>query len=195
MRRCMWSRKPREWGDHGPVGVIAPKINKYFLLIDWLTFGSSPYGPDTPRPYRRSLVPHNLTSTQKSPVALPKFQMAHRLKILMTSGSKKGTQIYFSFLSANEPPPRSPTGPQWRERPAYREFCISLKILIFRFPQQRSPPSMSPSWNTSQRDAPPLEPFFIHPSKPPYMSPSPHTRFPSAGQGPPWRDACIRRLS
>jgi hypothetical protein len=48
----------------------------------------------------------------------------------MTSGSKKGTQIYFSFLSkvpANKPPPDSPTEPLWRGRPAYRAFCISLK--------------------------------------------------------------------
>jgi hypothetical protein len=49
-----------------------------------------------------------------------------RLKILMTSGSKKGTQIYFSFLSkvpANEPPPSSPTGPLWRGKPAYKAFA------------------------------------------------------------------------
>ena len=59
-------------------------------------------------------VPHNLISTQERPVPLLKLQMAPRLKILMASGSKKGTQIYFSFLSkvpANEPPPGSPTGP------------------------------------------------------------------------------------
>jgi len=42
-------------------------------------------------------VPLNLISTQKSPVPLLEFQMAPRLKILMSSGSKKGTQIYFSF--------------------------------------------------------------------------------------------------
>jgi hypothetical protein len=61
-----------------------------------------------------------------------------RLKILMASRSKKGAQIYFSFLSqvpANEPPPGSPTGPLWRGRPVYRAFCISLKNLIFRVPQ------------------------------------------------------------
>jgi hypothetical protein len=34
-----------------------------------------------------------------SPVLLLKFKMTHRLKILMASRSKKGTQIYFSFLS------------------------------------------------------------------------------------------------
>jgi len=77
-------------------------------------------------------------SAQESPVPLPKFPMAPRLKILMASESKKGTQIYFSFLSKvseNEPPPGSPTGPLWRERPVYRAFCISLKNLIFRVPQ------------------------------------------------------------
>jgi hypothetical protein len=50
----------------------------------------------------------------------------------MTSRSKKGTLIYFSFLSkvpANEPPTCFPTGPLWRGRPVYRLFsiCISQK--------------------------------------------------------------------
>jgi hypothetical protein len=83
-------------------------------------------------------VPCDLISTQESPVPLPKLQMATRLKILMACGSKKGTQIHFSFLSkvpANEPPPGSPTGPLWRGRAFYRAFCISLKNLIFRVPQ------------------------------------------------------------
>jgi hypothetical protein len=47
----------------------------------------------------RPFVPHNLISAQKSPVPLPKFQVALRLKILMSSGSKKGTQIHYPFLS------------------------------------------------------------------------------------------------
>jgi hypothetical protein len=47
----------------------------------------------------RPFVPHNLTSAQESLVPLPKFQMAPRLKILMSSGSMKGTQIYYPFLS------------------------------------------------------------------------------------------------
>ena len=38
-------------------------------------------------------VPQNLISAQKSPVPLPRFQMAPRFKILMSSGSKKGTHI------------------------------------------------------------------------------------------------------
>jgi len=64
-------------------------------LIDWFAMGSSPYGPDAHRPF----VPHNPISAQQSPVPLPKFQMAPRLKIWMSSGSKKGSQIYFPFLS------------------------------------------------------------------------------------------------
>jgi hypothetical protein len=44
-------------------------------------------------------VPHTLISAQEGPVPLPKFQMAPRLKILMSAGSKKGTQIYYPFLS------------------------------------------------------------------------------------------------
>jgi len=83
-------------------------------------------------------VSHNLISAEDSPVPLLRFQMTHRLKILMVSGSKKGTQIYFSCLSkvpANEPPSGSPTGPQWRERPVYRAFRLSLKNLIFRVAQ------------------------------------------------------------
>jgi hypothetical protein len=45
------------------------------------------------------LVPHNLISAQESPVPLPEFQMTPRLKNIISSGSKKGTQIYFPFLS------------------------------------------------------------------------------------------------
>ena len=52
--------------------------------------------------------------------------VAPRLKILMTSGSKTGTQIYYFFLSkvpAKEPPPGSPAGPLWREMVVYRAFA------------------------------------------------------------------------
>jgi len=58
-------------------------------------------------------VPHILISTQESPVPLPKFQMAPRLKILMSVGSKKGTQIYYPFLSKSPgkwTPSRFPSG-------------------------------------------------------------------------------------
>ena len=42
-------------------------------------------------------VPHNLISAEESPVPLLDFQMAPRLKILMSSGPKKGTQVQFFF--------------------------------------------------------------------------------------------------
>jgi len=49
-------------------------------------------------------VPPYLISAQDSPVPLPNFQMVPRLKILMSFGSKKGTQIYFPLLSKKSRP-------------------------------------------------------------------------------------------
>jgi len=73
-------------------------------------------------------VLHNLVSVQWRPVPLLKFQMAPKLKILMPSESKKGTQIYF-FLSLKNPGKRTlqipQQGPLWREIPVYRAFFIS----------------------------------------------------------------------
>jgi hypothetical protein len=80
----------------------------------------------------RPFLPHNMISAQESPVPLPKFQMACRLKILISSGSKKGTQMYYPFLSkapANEFPPGSPVGPLWREMPVSGAFLnISSRV-------------------------------------------------------------------
>jgi hypothetical protein len=56
----------------------------------------------------RPFVPHNPISTQEGPVPLTKFQMAPILKILMFSGSKNGTQIYF-FFSLKNPAKRTPS--------------------------------------------------------------------------------------
>ena len=63
-------------------------------------------------------------------ICLSEVKVSLRHKFLITSRSKKGTQIYYSFLSkvpANEPPPGSPKGPLWRGRHAYRAFCVPLK--------------------------------------------------------------------
>jgi len=84
-------------------------------------------------------------SKKKEPiyVCLSEAEASLRLKILMTFGSKKGTQIYFSFLSkvpTNEPSPGSPTGPLWRRRPVYRAVCISLKTSSFGFPSKGALP-------------------------------------------------------
>jgi len=78
-------------------------------------------------------VPHNLISAQESPVPLPKFQMAPRLKILMSSTSKEGTQMYYPFLSkapASESSPGYPMWPLWRKMPITRtSLNISSRLL------------------------------------------------------------------
>jgi len=51
---------------------------------------------------------YKLISTQKNPVFYEKFQMASKLKILMTSGSKKITQKYYLF-SLKSPGKRTPS--------------------------------------------------------------------------------------
>jgi hypothetical protein len=81
----------------------------------------------------RPFVPHNLISTQDSPVPLRNSQMAPRLKILMSSGSKEGTQIYFFFVSkipGKPTPSKFPIrAPREREReiPGYRAFAYLSK--------------------------------------------------------------------
>ena len=91
--------------------VQAPTVPIHLSLIDGL------------------FVPHNLISTEESTVPLLKFQMAPRLKILISSEPKKGTQIYFSFLS-KIPPNEPPTGSLRREIPVYGVLCISIDNLI-----------------------------------------------------------------
>jgi hypothetical protein len=70
-------------------------------------------------------VPHNLISAQQNPVPLPQFEMALRLKILMSSGFKKGTQIYVPFLSerpGKRIPSRFPNGAPMERDAHLREF-------------------------------------------------------------------------
>jgi hypothetical protein len=114
-----------------------------------------------------SFVPHNLISIQESPVSLLKFQMAHRLKILMSSGSKKWTQIYFFFLSkipAYEPTPGSSAGPLWRDT-RYRAFCISLENLI-KIPLNKKAlkerPSVCPKGGPLRKQTPISEPYLTY---------------------------------
>ena len=82
-----------------------------------------------------SFVPHNLTSTQENTVPLLQFQMAPRVKILMSSGSKatKRNPHILSFTLKN-PSRRTPSGsregPLRRKITVYRAFCVSLETLI-----------------------------------------------------------------
>jgi len=88
-------------------------------------------------------VLHNLISNQDSPVPLLKFQMAPRLKLLMSSGSKKGTQIYlfFSFKTSRQEntlqvPQRCPYGQRY---PLTNRYYISLDIsLNLKGPKKRA---------------------------------------------------------
>ena len=51
--------------------------------------GLRPFSLDAPRPLDGPFLPHSLMSTQGSPVSSIKFQMALRLRLLTSSGSKK----------------------------------------------------------------------------------------------------------
>jgi len=90
-------------------------------------------------------VPHNLISGQKSPVPSPKFQMTPRLKILMSSGSKKGTQMYYPFLSkvpASQSPLGSPVESPRRDMPVSRAYLnissrVPSKKALSKGPPQR----------------------------------------------------------
>jgi len=79
-------------------------------------------------------VLHNLVSAQWSPVPLLKFQMAPKLKILMPSGSKKGTQMsFFPLLKvpAKELSPSSPAGPLME-----RDTCLQVNFHISKSTQK-----------------------------------------------------------
>jgi hypothetical protein len=82
-------------------------------------------------------VPHNLISAQESPVPLPKFHVAPRLKISMSSGSKKEPRYtIFSlrkFRQANplQVPQQGPCGERYL---LMGHFYVSLNISLFIFP-------------------------------------------------------------
>jgi len=100
----------------------------------------------------------------------------------MASVSKKGTQIYFSFLS---------------KVPA-NEARLQGILHISQKPHFSGSPVKEPSLKVPimeclTGDAPPLEPSFIHQSKSLVYEPPPHTRFPSDGKLPPWREMPISR--
>jgi hypothetical protein len=82
-------------------------------------------------------VPHNLISTQESPVLLPEFQMAPRLKILMASGSKKEPR--YTFLVSQKSRQTNPRlvpqqGPSKERGPSTGHFAYLSKTSSFRFP-------------------------------------------------------------
>jgi len=79
-------------------------------------------------------LPRNPLSAQKGPVPLPKLQMAPRLKILMSSGSKKGTQIYYPFPSESpgkQIPSRFPSMAPAETDTRLQGICTPLLIYLF----------------------------------------------------------------
>jgi len=101
-------------------------------------------------------VPHNLISAKDSPVPLPKFQMAPRLKILMSSWSKKGTKICYTFSQKS----RQATPLQVPQRGPYGEMPVSRAFLNIssRVPSKGALPRGPLHWGSSERDAALLEP-------------------------------------
>ena len=138
-------------------------------------------------------VPHNLISIEESPVPLLKLQMAPRLKILMASRSKKGTQIHFSFLSKvlQMNPLQVPQQGPYEERGLFTEhFAYLSKTSSFGFPSKDAPLKV-PSIESLAERCPTTRPLLHSPIKfPGIRGPPPHTRFPSDGKGPPWRERC-----
>ena len=144
----------------------------------------------------RSFVPQNLISTQESPVPLPKFQMVPRLKILMASGPKKGTQIYFSFLSrvpANEPLPGSQQGLYGDGGLFTGHFAYFSKTSSFGFPSKGALRQGNLD-GIPHRDAPPLQSSFVHLSKSLVYEPLPTTyQVPLGWKGPTWREMPVSK--
>ena len=154
-------------------------------LIDWLTLGLRPYGPDAPRPYlERPFLPHNLTSAQGSPVPFLKFWMDPRLKILITSGSKKDPRYTFLFSQKsqqmNPPSPRFPKQGPYEERgPVTGHMHISQKPHISSSPIKE--PSLKVPLMESLAERLPTTRALLHWSiKVPGIWAPPHTKFPSA---------------
>jgi len=116
-------------------------------------------------------VPHNLISTQGSPVPLLKFQMAPRLKILKASRPKKESRytLLVSQKSRQMNPLQVPQQGPYREGgPLTGHFAYLSKTPSFEFPSKGALPP-----GPSQSDVPSLEPSNIS------------SRVPSEGAPPP----------
>jgi hypothetical protein len=125
----------------------------------------------------KPFVPHNLISAPDSPVPLPKLQMTPTLKILMSSGSKKGTQIYFPFLSKSPGkrfPYRFPNGAPIESDTRLQGIFTHLLIYLFiskalRKERPFCPPKAGPLW----KQTPIPEPYLTYLSGSPVKEPSP----------------------
>ena len=98
-----------------------------------------------------SFVTHNLISAQDNPIPFLKFQMAPRLKILMSSGPKKGTQIYVFFSLKNlgkrtssRFPNRAHMERDTRLQDILHSFRNPYKITLSKKAARKKRPSMFP---------------------------------------------------
>ena len=94
----------------------------------------------------------------------------------MPPGPRKGP--IYTFFSLKSPGRRTPSrfpnkAPMERDTRIEGILHISQKPHLLGSPV-KEPSPRSPSWNPSQRDAPPLQPSFIHLPKSPVYEPSPH---------------------
>jgi len=103
-------------------------------------------------------VPHNLILAEASPVPLPKFQMSPRPKILMSSMSKKGTQMYYSFFSKSPGKrirSRFPNGAPMERVTRLQGIFTSLLIYLFisKALRKERPPMFPKSGAPMETDA------------------------------------------
>jgi len=133
-------------------------------------------------------VPHNLISTQESPVPLLKFHMAPRLKILIASGSKNEPRytLLVSQKSQQTNPLQVPQqGPYGEGGPPTGHFAYLSKTSSYGFPSKGALPQSPPN-GILPREMPHhySPPSFIYRS-PRYTSPPPAYQVPLDWKGVP----------
>jgi hypothetical protein len=102
---------------------------------------------------------HNLISAQQSPVPLPKFQMAHRIKILMVSVQERNPDILsFSLKKYRQVKPlQVPQRGPYGEIPTYGTFYISLYL---KDPKKRASLHVPQKWAPMEMPIP--EPYVAY---------------------------------
>ena len=106
------------------------------------------FGPTAPRPLDKPLVPHTQMPSHGSPVPLLMFQIAPRLRLLTSSGSKEKGPKYYSLSKSpvKEPPDRFPKGVPMERVARFRSLLlrISRALLLLSKSPANEPPSRFP---------------------------------------------------
>jgi len=122
--------------------ICPPFFNGQPWLIDWLTLGSSPYGPDALGLIDRPFVLHNLISTQESPVPLLNFQMAPQTNLNGLWVQERNPDIL--FFSLRSPCKRTPSRFPNRD-PMMRESRLQGILHLSQKPHLSCSPVKGPS--------------------------------------------------